>query len=151
MVLGNAAAVGCAIIIVSLLSHERFTKNKGGERIANTFQRWLLVCIVVAYLVTSTFTFFLQNGMVRIETQEVFTAAINDVESDVKGKSDTQLLSIAKKVKAEYESNREVPLQTLAEKHGIKEVNVVNSFASCISIGNIFEFNCNFVDIIHFE
>ena len=35
--------------------------QKGGERIANTFQRWLLICIVVAYLVTSTFTFFLQK------------------------------------------------------------------------------------------
>ena len=127
MVLGNAAAVGSAIIIVSLLSHERFTKNKGGERIANTFQRWLLVCIVVAYLVTSTFTFFLQNGMVRIETQEVFTAAINDVEADVKGKSDAQLLGIAKKVKAEYETNRQVSLKTLAEKYDIKEINVVNS------------------------
>jgi serine phosphatase RsbU (regulator of sigma subunit)/anti-sigma regulatory factor (Ser/Thr protein kinase) len=127
MVIGNATAVGCAIIIVSLLSRERFTKNKGGERIANTFQRWLLVCIVVAFLVTSTFTFFLQNGMVRIETQEVFTTAINDVEADVKGKSDAQLLGIAKKVKAEYEANRKVSLKTLAEKYDIKEINVVNS------------------------
>ena len=126
MLLGNAVAVGCAIIIVSLLSHERFTKGKGGERIANTFQRWLLVCIVVAYLVTSTFTFFLQNGMVRIETQEVFTAAINDVEADVKGKSDAQLLDIAKKVKAEYEANNRMSLENLAKKYGIKEINVVN-------------------------
>ena len=127
MVLGNSAAVGCAIIIVSLLSHERFTKNKGGERIANTFQRWLLVCIVVAYLVTSTFTFFLQNGMVRIETQEVFTASINDVEADVKGKSDAQLLGIVEKVKAEYETNQSASLKNLAEKYDIKEINVVNS------------------------
>ena len=127
MILGNAAAVGCAIIIVSLLSHERFTKNKGGERIANTFQRWLLVCIVVAYLVTSTFTFILQNGMVRIETQEVFTAAINDVEADVKGKSDAQLLGIAQKVKDEYETNHGISLHNLAKKYDIKEINVVNS------------------------
>ena len=127
MVIGNAAAVGCAIIIVSLLSHERFIKNKGGERIANTFQRWLLVCIVVAFLVTSTFTFFLQNGMVRIETQEVFTAAINDVEADVKGKSDTQLLGIAEKVKAEYETKKGVSLKSLAKKYDIKEINVVNA------------------------
>lgn len=127
MVIGNAVAVGCAIIIVSILSHERFIKNKGSKQIANTFQRWLLVCIVVAYLVTSIFTFFLQNGMVRIETQEVFTVAINDIEADVKGKSDAQLLSIAKKVKREYEINREVSLQSIAEKYGIKEINVVDS------------------------
>ena len=127
MVLGNAAAVGCAILIVSVLSHERFARDKGSERIANTFQRWLLLCIVVAYLVTSVFTYILQNGMVKIETQEVFTSAINDVEADVKGKSDVQLLNIARQVKAEYESDNTVGLGALAEKYGIKEINVVNS------------------------
>ena len=127
MILGNAAAVGCAIIIVSVLSHERFARKKGGERIANTFQRWLLLCIVIAYLVTSVFTFALQNGMARIETQEVFTAAINDVEADVKGKSDAQLLGIAQQVKQEYERNPEVSLSALVQKHKIIEINVVNA------------------------
>ena len=126
MVLGNAAAVGCAIIIVTLLSHERVSRNKGGERIANTFQRWLLACIVIAYLVTSTFTFILQNGMVKIETQEVFTAAINDVEAAVKGKSDAALLTIAQNVKAEYESDPAITISELKEKYNVVEINVVN-------------------------
>ena len=65
MILGNAVAVGVAIAIVSLLNHERFSRKKGNERIANTFQRWLLACIVIAYLVTSSFTYILQNGMVN--------------------------------------------------------------------------------------
>lgn len=127
MILGNSAAVGFAIIIVSLLSHERFVRNKSGERIANTFQRWLLACIVIAYLITSTFTFILQNGIVKIETIEVFTAAIGDVEADVKEKSDAQLLGIAEQVKAEYENNPQLPLQALAEKYAIKEINIVDA------------------------
>ena len=133
MIVGNAAAVGFAIIIVSLLSHERFTRKKGSERIANTFQRWLLACIVIAYLVTSTFTFVLQNGMVKIETQEVFTAAINDVEADIKGKSDLQLLRIAEEVKREYEANPAVSLHALAGKYAIKEINVVNAVGLIIN------------------
>ena len=127
MVVGNAAAVGFAIIIVSLLSHERFTRKKGSERIATTFQRWLLACIVIAYLVTSFFTFILQNRMVKIETQDVFTAAIGDVEAAIKGKSDAQLLTIARKVKNAYESNPEVSLYALAETYGVKEINVVDA------------------------
>ena len=126
MILGNAVAVGAAIIIVSLLNHEKFARKKGNERIANTFQRWLLICIVIAYLVTSTFTFILQNGMVSIETQEVFTTAINDVETDIKGKSNAQLLNIAKKVKTEYEKDPTVSLQALVEKYDIVEINVVD-------------------------
>ena len=127
MILGNAAAVGFAIVIVSLLSHERFAYNKGSERIANTFQRWLLACIIIAYLVTSTFTFVLQNGMAKIETQEVFSAAINDVEADIIGKSNAQLLRIAEKVKAEYEKDPSVSLQALVQEYEIIEINVVDA------------------------
>ena len=127
MVLGNSIAVGFAIIIVSLLSHEKFTRNKGNERIAHTFQRWLLVCILIAYFVTSTFTYILQNGMVRIETQKVFTTAMSDVEADIKGKSDAQLLDIAKQVKWEYESSRNISLDALIKKYDIVEINVVNA------------------------
>ena len=127
MVIGNAVAVGCAIIIVSLLSHDRLTWKKGSERISNTFQRWLLACIVIAYLITSSFTYILQNGMVKVETQKVFTTAINDVEADIKGKSDAQLLDIAKDVKAEYESNSNASLTDIANKYGIVEINVVRS------------------------
>ena len=127
MVIGNAVAVGSAIIIVSLLSHERFRLKKDSEQISSTFQRWLLACIVIAYLVTSSFTYILQNGMVNIETQEVFTTAINDVEADVTEKSDAHLLSIAENVKVEYESNPNAPLMEIVDKYGIVEINVVSS------------------------
>ena len=127
MIIGNAIAVGVAIIIVTLLSHDRLTPKKGNEKIANTFQRWLLACIAVAYVVTSCFTYILQNGMVKVETVKVFTTAMNDVEADIMGKSDSHLLEIAYKVKEEYESNPSISLQELAEKNGIKEINIVNT------------------------
>ena len=126
MIFGNALAVGVAIVIVSLLSHERFVHNKGSERIANTFQRWLLACIIIAYLVTSTFTFVLQNGMAQIETQEVFTAAINDVEAAVSEKSNVHLLGIAEEVKEAYEKDPSGSLHALVEEYEIIEINVVD-------------------------
>ncbi|MBR6534717.1 MAG: SpoIIE family protein phosphatase [Clostridia bacterium] len=127
MVIGNAGSVGCAIIIVSLLSRERLRLKKDNEQISSTFQRWLLACIVIAYLVTSSFTYILQNGMVKIETQEVFTTVINDVEADIKGKSDIHLLTLAESVKNEYESDPSAPLIDIAKKYGIVEINIVGS------------------------
>ena len=127
MVIGNAVAVGCAIFIISLLSHELFRLKKRSEQISRTFQRWLLACIVIAYLITSSFTYVLQNGMVNVETQEVFTIAINDVEADIKGKSDEHLLDIAEDVKVEYEGNPDAQLMDIANKYGIVEINVVSS------------------------
>ena len=127
MVLGNAFAVGFSIFAISLFSKERVVRRKKGERIANTFQRWLLVCIVVAFLTTSFFTYILQNGIVKVETQEIFTSAINDVEKDVKEKSNAQLLAIVEKVKEEYENDPTISLTALAETHNVKEINVVDS------------------------
>ena len=127
MMLGNSVAVGISIILVSLFSHERFFRKKTSEGIAHTFQRRLLSCIVIAYLVTSTFTLILQNGMAQIETQEVFTVAINDVEAAVREKSNHQLLEIAEQVKQEYEKDPTASLPALTEKYDIKEINVVAS------------------------
>ena len=127
MMLGNALAVGVSIILVSLFSHESFFRKKSSEGIAHTFQRRLLTCIVVAYLITSTFTLILQNGMAQIETQEVFTASMTDVEATVRGKSNQHLLTIAKQVKQEYENDPTASLSELTEKYGIKEINVVDS------------------------
>ena len=127
MMLGNAIAVGVSIILVSLFSHESFFRKKSSEGIAHTFQRRLLACIVVAYLITSTFTLILQNGMAQIETQEVFTASMTDVEATVRGKSNQHLLTIAKQVKQEYENDPTASLSELTEKYGIKEINIVDS------------------------
>ena len=127
MIIGNAIAVGSAIIIVTLLSRDRFAISKGSERIANTFQRWLMLCIAIAFFVTSAFTYILQNGMVKVETQEVFTTAINDVEAAVNEKSNAALLAIVENVKEEYESDSSITLSELAEKYNVVEINVVNS------------------------
>ena len=127
MMLGNSIAVGVSIILVSLFSRERFFRKKTSEGIAHTFQRRLLSCIVIAYLITSTFTLILQNGMAKIETQEVFTVSINDVETAVREKSNHHLLKIAEQVKQEYENNPTVSLSDLTELYNIKEINIVNS------------------------
>ena len=127
MMLGNSVAVGISIILVSLFSHENFFRKKTSEGIANTFQRRLLSCIVIAYLITSTFTLILQNGMAQIETQELFTVGINDVEESVREKSNRHLLEIAEKVKSDYEANTDTGLQKLIDNYGIVEINVVSS------------------------
>ena len=125
MIIGNSVAVGAAILIVTLLSRDRLAV-RAKERIANTFQRGLLACIAVAFIVTSVFTYVLQNGMVRVETQEVFTAAINDVEADIRGKSNAQLLGITEAIQKEYLDDPTVSLDALKEKYSVIEINVVN-------------------------
>ena len=126
MIVGNAIAVGSAIVIVSLLSHERLTHINTKKQIAHTFQKWLLVCIVFAFFATSTFTYILQDGMAHIETQEVFTSAINDVKTDIREKSDDYMLTITTNMAKEYEKNPMLSLAELADKYNVIEINIIS-------------------------
>ena len=65
--------------------------------------------------------------MVKVETREVFTTAIEDVEADINGKSNAHLMGIAKNVKAEYERDPNASLFDIAKKYGIVEINVVSA------------------------
>ena len=161
MVLGNAIAVGVSILSVSLISNEGLLKKQKAERIANTFQRWLLICIAVAFFATISFTYALQDGISKIETQKVFTSAINDVEADVRGKSNAKLLDIVKNVKIEYENNSNIQLEVLASKYDVKEINIVNSDGLIINstepdVINVYDMNTKpqskeFVDVLKTE
>ena len=125
MIIGNSAAVGISLLTVSFLNHDERKLDKNNERISQTFQRKLLVLIVVACVATSTYTYILQNGMAEIETKEVFASAMNDVITDVRGKSDEKLLSITYNIRSEYEKNKDISFDALAEKYNVTEINIV--------------------------
>lgn len=127
MIIGNSMAVGISLLVVSFLNKDEKKREKKNEQISQTFQRKLLVLIVIACVVTSTFTYFLQSGMAEIETREVFTSAMTDVITDVRGKSNETLLNITKNIRSEYEGNKAVSLDKLAEKYNVTEINVVDS------------------------
>ena len=127
MILGNSFAVGISLLTVTLFNHDGKTNGKVNERISQTFQRRLLVLIVIACVITSTYTYFLQSGMAEIETKEIFTSAINDVIADVRGKSDENLLQITENIRSEYENNNTVSLDALAKKYNVTEINIVAS------------------------
>ena len=126
MIIGNTAAVGISLLVVSFLNHDERKQGKTNERISQTFQRKLLVLIVIACVATSTFTYFLQSGMAEIETKDVFTSAMNDVITDVRGKSDENLLNITEKIRDEYEKNKDVSFDTLAQKYNVTEINIIS-------------------------
>lgn len=127
MIIGNSVAVALSLILVSLLGHERIALNKGPKRIAQTFQRWLLACIIIAYIITSIFTFILQNGMSKIQTEEVFRTAIDDVNKDVREKSDEYMLMVAEVIAMIYKENPVVPLEELAADNFVAEINIVTN------------------------
>lgn len=127
MIIGNAFAVALSLMLISLIDHERIALKKGPKRIAQTFQRWLLACIVIAYIITSIFTYILQNSMSKIQTEEVFRTAIDDVNLDVREKSDEYMLLVADVIATIYMDNPIVPLEELAAENSVAEINIVTN------------------------
>lgn len=128
MVIGNAAAVGLALAAVSLLSGERLRRNTKSEHISQTFQRWLLVCILVTYFVTSLFTYQLHTDMSGYQARSIVSQTLQDVYWDINDASDQHLLEITQEIKAEYQRQKNwdsAALAALARRHDVAEINVI--------------------------
>lgn len=129
MVLANGIAVGLAVMAVSLLGREKLKFHKEQKQISQTFQFWLFICIVIAYFVTSGFTYVLQTGMSSKETESVININIDDVHKDITDASDENLLKITRAATEEYLSVQNPDNDTLhmiREKFGVAGINVVN-------------------------
>ncbi len=125
MVLGNGVAVGVAVAAVSLIGKEKHQHTKNQKQISQTFQSWLLVCIVIAFVATSIFTSVLQTRMSETETETVIKTNLNDVHQDILDASDENLLDKTTKIRSEYLAGENV--KTLAEKYNVIEVNIIDT------------------------
>ena len=132
MIIANSISVGLSVLIIALVNKEKIFRIGKDRGISQTFQRWLLLCIILAYVVTSAFTYSLQTGIAESQVEETFTTTMNDVVTDVKLKSDSAIINVAKKVKEEYEGNNNIDLNTLlkgedinGDKYEICEINIV--------------------------
>ena len=62
------------------------------KQISQTFQRWLLVCIVIAFVATSSFASVLQTGMSEVQTNKTIKLSLGDVYQDILDESNDNLL-----------------------------------------------------------
>ena len=125
MVMSNGIAVGLAVMAVSILGREKLKFHKEQKQISQTFQFWLFICIVIAYFVTSGFTYILQTGMSGKETESVININIDDVHKDITDASDENLLKITRTIRSEYISDN-TPLYILCERYNVKGINIVD-------------------------
>lgn len=130
MAIGNAIAIAIALIAVAILSNERLYGKKHIENISQTFQRWLLVCILSAYLVTSILTYQLQSNITEKQVTDQINQMMSDVSQDIMDTSDSNLLRVTKQVEAEYEVSAgwdTESLKQLAAANDVASINIIDS------------------------
>jgi Na+-driven multidrug efflux pump len=102
MVILNSLTVGVSVLLVTILSKERILRSKSQEQIAQTFQRWLILSVIIAFISMSIFTYNLQTSMRQHQIQDTFKTTIEDVIKDITEKSNPTLLKTTDLIQSEY-------------------------------------------------
>ena len=137
MVIGNGLAVGIAVLFVSVISREKFALKKEQKQISQTFQSWLLICIIISFVATSSFSSVLQTGMSEVQTNKAIEMSLSDVYQDILDESNNNLLKKTESIKEEYLMG--ATLSSLAEKYHVIEVNIIDE-KGYISNSNVEEY-----------
>ncbi|MBR6522565.1 MAG: SpoIIE family protein phosphatase [Oscillospiraceae bacterium] len=130
MIAANGVSVMLSILAITFLvkrsaQHEHDNSRK--ENIAQTFQRWLLVCVVLAFVVTTFFTQAFQNQIAYATVDYTLKANIDDVCNDIRDVSNRNLMNITKAIAAELPENAtHEELLALAQEYDVTDINVVD-------------------------
>ncbi|MGN0461639.1 MAG: SpoIIE family protein phosphatase [Ruminococcus sp.] len=129
MVSINALAVMFAILLVSFIGNHKRRERHDMRRISQTFSRWLLLCVSVAFVITISFSMFLQSRLAQSDTYELLNLNIDDIKADVSDASDENLLELTKLIANDIRGQDNISnkyLNGLKEKYDVSEINVID-------------------------
>ncbi len=124
MIVMNGLSVMLSVLVITLIGKESTHKKYNTRQITSVFQRWLLLCVVVAFLLTSVFTAVLQSRISGKTTNDLLRLNINDVVDDISDASDENILELTHTVAGELETEPDV--NVIAEKYSIAEINIID-------------------------
>ena len=130
MIVANSISVMLSILaIIILVKHgSKYEKeNKRKETIAQTFQRWLLVCVVLGFVITTAFTHAFQTGIAYATLDYTLRAHMEDVRNDIHDVSNRNLLNITREIAAVLpEDSTQGDLLQLAQQYNVAEINIID-------------------------
>lgn len=88
MILANSLSVMVAAIVLTIICRERLVVKKANRSISQTIQKGLLAVVLIAYFITTGFTYLVQTNLAKNKTQETLTTALNDIEGLIKSSDD---------------------------------------------------------------
>ncbi len=99
------------------------------QRISGSFQKWLLLLVIVAFLTTTAFLWISQTKLAENNAINILSLNISDVNEDINDASDENLLSLAYAIAEELNKAETITNELLyaeAEKYDVTEVNYID-------------------------
>ena len=108
--------------------------NKTKKRISSSFQKWLLLIVAVAFVITLVFLWSYQTMLFADSAETLLDVYIKDVKNDISDTADKNLLVIAHAVATEINNaiytTGVISSESLTEmlvKYNVSEINYVNT------------------------
>ncbi|MBP9988098.1 MAG: SpoIIE family protein phosphatase [Ruminococcus sp.] len=123
MIPANGLSVMFAALVLTALSKDNAIKKNSQTRISQTIQRWMLVAVCFAFVLTSLFIFKFQNEIASDQANKLLKIAVDETSADINDASDENLLNMANIIKDDIGS---LDVRQISKKYSVAEVNTVN-------------------------
>ena len=98
-------------------------------KLSQSFQRWLIVLVAIAFLATTAFLWLIQTRLSENNAIDLLALNLSDVREDIIDASDANLLKLAWSVAADLNPMEDITgdmLQELTAKYDVTEINVID-------------------------
>ena len=140
MIVANGVSVMLSILTVTFLvkrNAQNNAANTSKENISQTFQRWLLGCVVLAFFITTLFTHAFQTRFAYATVNYTLKASMEDVRNAITDASDANILSLTKAVERVLPNKKDSEtLQSTADYLRVSEINLVDENGIIIASNN---------------
>ncbi len=109
---------------------ESVPMNTSKKKISRSFQKWLLLLVVTAFLATTAFLWVFQTRLAKDNTIRLLELNIYDVRDTIKDASDENLLKLTTQIAAELNGTDEISpelLNELCRRYDVTDINCINS------------------------
>lgn len=104
-------------------------KNKK-TKLSQSFQRWLIVLVAIAFLVTTAFLWLIQTRLSEDNAINLLALNLSDVREDIIDASDENLLRLTRRIASDLNAMETIDnaaLEQLTELYDVTEINVVSA------------------------
>lgn len=103
--------------------------NTSKKKLSRSFQNWLLLLVITAFLATTAFLWVFQTQLAQNNTIRLLELNISDVRDDIQDASDENLLKLTAQIAADLNEADEIGielLQELCRRYDVTEINCIN-------------------------
>ena len=98
-------------------------------KLSQSFQRWLIVLVAIAFLATTAFLWLIQSRLSENNAINLLRLNLSDVREDIIDASDNNLLKLTRSIAQELNTQENITsslLETLLAKYDVTEINVID-------------------------